>query len=221
MHESAQARQQMQSFGDMVRPFQGMFASQGIQNPMQGVYNILQTTAQLQSGTPQSKAQAAADLVKQFGVGIKDLDDALVGNTANAQPSDPRYEELLTKFNNMEGRLQVQDTAAQHDVNTETAKFVNETPFANDVRSVMADFMEQASRNNQKLTLQESYDRAIATRPDIQTILANRKKVADSGQHVQQSRRAGVVVPIASEGGGAPVEPNNLRGALEQAWDNG
>ena len=223
LQESAQARQQAGQFNEMIRPFQGMFAAQGVQNPMQGVYNILQTTAQLQNGTPQNKAQAAANLVKQFGVNIKDLDDALVGNVQDAQNqnADPRYDDLSRKYEALESRIQNQDQAAQHDINQETTKFLTETPFANDVRGVMADFMDQASTRGEKLTLKEAYDRAIATRPDIQTILANRQKTEDAKKHTQNARNAGVTVPINSDGDGVPAEPTNLRGALEQAWANG
>jgi len=223
MQESANARQQMASFSDMVKPFQGMFASQGVQNPMQGVYNVLQTTAQLQGGTPQNKAAAMAGLVKQFNVSIKDLDDALVGNVQAEQqaPTDARYDKLENEFKALQSRFHGQDQAEQAQINAETQTFLKETPFASDVRTVMADFMDLASKAGQKLTLKESYDRAIATRPDIQAILANRAKAESSTAHLNKSRAAGVIVPINSEGGGAAPKPTSLREALDAAWDEG
>ena len=222
MQDSASARQQMASFTDMVKPFQGMFASQGVQNPMQGVYNVLQTTAQLQTGTPQAKAVAMAGLVKQFGIGIKDLDDALVGAApAQEAPGDPRYDKLEQEFNSLKERFQGQDNAAQQAITDETAEFLKVTPFASDVKGVMATFFDVAHKNNEKLSLKEAYDRAIATRPDIQAIIANRKKADASSAHLNKSRAAGVVVPITSEGGGAAQKPTTLRGALDAAWDEG
>lgn len=222
MQESSNARQQMASFGEMVKPFQGMFASQGVQNPMQGVYNVLQTTAQLQNGTPQNKAAALAGLVRQFDVGIKDLDDALVGNVQAEQkaPSDPRYDALEQRYNQLEQRFQGQDNEAQAQINSETQAFLKDTPFANDVRGVMADFMDLAHKSGEKLSLKDAYARAVATRPDIQQIIANREKAEAGAKHLGKSRAAGVVVPINSEGGVAPA-PSTLRGALDAAWDQG
>lgn len=221
MQESAQARQLAQSFNQMVQPFQGMFAAQGATNAVHGVEQVLHSVAQLQGGTPAAKAAAAAQIIKQFGVGIRELDDALVGNAQAQPPADPRFDELQTKYDSLASRLQANDNEVQQQINIETNKFLGEKPFANDLRVTMADFMDLASRQGQKLTLQEAYDRALATRPDIQTILSNRAKAEAGKKNITNARKAGVIVPISSEGGGPPVAPANLRGALEAAWDNG
>lgn len=223
MTESAQARQHFAAFNNMVTPFQGMFAAQGVQNPLQGVHSILQTSAQLQGGTSQDKATAIVGLIKQFGVDIKTLDDALVGNTGTAsttaQAADPRYDALNEKISGMERHFQSQEAQAQQTVNTETEQFIKSHDFANDLRGTMADFMDVAAKNGRPLSLDDAYNHAIATRPDIQQILANRLKTANAQKHTAQARNAGSSVPITSDGGGQAKQPENLRQAIAEAWE--
>lgn len=223
MQESAHARQHMNAFSNMIQPFQPMFQAQGVRDPMQGVYDVLQTSAKLQGGTPAVKAATMAQLIKQFGVSITDLDNELVGNPIqdNTPPQDPRFAQLSEQVAGMQSYFNHQNQSAQNDVNTETNAFLTENEFANDLRQTMADFMDQASNQNQRLSLDEAYQRAIATRPDIQEILSNRKKVDSAGRNVRRARGAGVAIPISSDGSGVTPPPVNLRAAIADAFDNG
>ena len=223
MQESAHARQHMNAFSNMIQPFQPMFQAQGVQDPMQGVYEVLQTSAKLQGGTPAVKAATMAQMIKQFGVSITDLDNELVGNPIqdNTPPQDPRFTQLSEQVAGMQNYFNHQNQSAQNDVNTETNSFLTENEFANDLRQTMADFMDLASKQNQRLSLDEAYQRAIATRPDIQEILSNRKKVDSAGRNVRRARGAGVAIPISSDGSGVTPPPVNLRAAIADAFDNG
>lgn len=223
LQESATARHHLASFSAMIQPYQGVFAAQGIQDPLEGVKGVLQTTAQLQGGTPQTKAETVARLIKDFGVSITDLDNVLVGQPAPSAASeiqDPRLDTLMQQVNGMQSYFQQQGQTEQQRINDETNQFIQANEFASDLRGVMADFMDLASKQNQTLTLQQAYDRAVATRPDIQQILANRKQLESSAGNIAKARRAGSSVPSHSDGAGAPNEPTSLRGALAQAWDN-
>ena len=221
MQETASARQHQTAFNNMMQPFQPMFLAQGVKDPMQGVYEILQTSAQLQSGTPQTKAATMAGMIKPFGISIRDLDDAIVGSAPAAEvAADPRLEAMSKQINDMQGYFQQQNTAQQTTVNQETEKFLNENEFAKDLRSTMADFMDIAGRQNQKLTLQEAYDRAVNTRPDIVEILKNRATVTNSNQRMTRARSAGVTVPLSTSGGNNAVAPQSLRDSIADAFNN-
>lgn len=225
MNESAQSRQHMANFNNMIQPFQGMFQAQGIQNPLQGIYNVLQMSARLQGGSPQDKAATMAGMIKQFGVNITDLDNAIVGNKSAAGPqqagNDPRYDQLAQQVNGMQSFFTQQNQQQQDTITTETTAFLAANEFAPELRGVMADFMDMAAKQpGASLSLKEAYERAIATRPDIQQVLASRKKIADAGKHTQNARAAGVSVPINSNGGNAPAAPETLRDALVESWDS-
>lgn len=221
MQETAQARQHQTAFNNMMQPFQPMFLAQGVKDPMQGVYEILQTSAKLQNGTPHAKAATMAGMIKQFGISIRDLDDAIVGNAPAAEAAaDPRLDAMTKQINDMQGYFTRQNTDQQNTVNQETEKFLNENEFAKDLRTTMADFMDIAGRQNQRLTLQEAYDRAINTRPDIVEILKNRALVTNSNQRMTRARSAGVTVPLSTSGGNRALSPQSLRDSIADAFNN-
>jgi len=55
----------------------------------------------------------------------------------------------------------------------------------------MADFMDMAERNGQRLDLKQAYQRAISTRPDIQQVLSNRANSQQNGAALSNARVAG------------------------------
>lgn len=226
LNETAQARQFTQHFQRSIQPYEGMFRAQGV-DATTGIGNVLQTAAQLQMGTPSQRAQAVAGLINQFGVDIGTLDDLLVGNMPKAAESSPEVAQLQHQIAQMQqfiqgqqGQQQQQYRQQQQNIQGETNKFLAENEFASDLRNVMADFMDVAERQGQKMTLKEAYDRALYTRPDIQEIIANRAKANNNKRAVSGARRAAVSVP-QSHGTGAGAEaPASTREALLAAWDD-
>jgi hypothetical protein len=57
--------------------------------------------------------------------------------------------------------------------------------FFDDVRMVMADFLDMAASRNQQMSLQEAYDRACALNPEIAQIMAHRR----TSQGVRSNQR--------------------------------
>jgi uncharacterized protein YukE len=174
-------------------------------------------------GTPNQRAQAGAGLISQFGVDITTLDDMLVGTMPQASQASPEVSQLQAQIAQMQHYIQGQQgqqhqaqQAQRQTTHTETNKFITDNEFAGDLRNVMADFMDVAERQGQKMTLKDAYDRALYTRPDIQEIIANRaNKRAVSG-----ARRAGVSVPQAHGTGGSAPPPASTRDALLAAWED-
>ena len=221
LQDTSNARKTAEQFQRVIEPYQAMFAARGAPNALEGVQAVLNTAAQIQNGSPEIKAKAVAQLVKDFGVSIKDLDNALVGQpiTTNA-PSDPRLDQITNELNQVKQYFKQQDQQTQSSVQEETNKFLADNEFANDVRQEMADFMELYGRRKQRLTLQEAYNLAINSRPDIQEVIKNRDTASGSQSKVDAARRAGVSLPSSSNPNGeATPPPKDLRSAIENAWE--
>lgn len=225
-NETAQARKLSQSFGQLVQPYQGMFQAQGV-DVFTGINNTLQLAAQLQMGTPAQKAQACANIIQQFGVDITSLDDLLVGNAPTQQQLTPEFTQLQQQMGQMNQYMQnqqnqqtQQNQAEQNVINIETEAFIKKTPFAQDLRTTMADFMDMAEKNQQpKLTLQQAYERALGTRPDIQKIIQNRGDTTDNAEALLSAQDAAVSIPQNTGPAQGKVAPASMREALTDAWD--
>tara|TARA_R110000803_G_scaffold143108_1_gene209231 strand:+ start:329 stop:1333 length:1005 start_codon:yes stop_codon:yes gene_type:complete len=225
-NETTQARQLSTQFQQLTQPYESVFRAQGT-DTLTGINNALQMTAQLQMGTPEQKAQVATDIIKHFGIDIRALDDKLAGVATPAQEVSPQVAEMQQQLNNMNNYIQQQQYGQQqqvqqkqHVVNQETQKFIAETPFGNDLRMVMADFMDIAAKQGTSIDLKTAYDRALATRPDIQQILQQRNSSTQGANALQQANRAASSVPQSHVGGGVKQAPDSMRGALEDAWNS-
>lgn len=225
LNETTQARQLSQNFGNLVQPYQGMFQAQGV-DVFTGINNTLQLAAQLQMGTPQQKAQACANIIQQFGVDIGSLDDLLVGKAPTQQQQSPEFQQMQTQMNqmgqyiqNQQHNQQVTQQQEQARINTETETFIQSKPYANDMRNLMADFMDMAQNQNQPITLQVAYDRALGTRPDIQKLIQNSTDTQNNQTALQQAQNASVSLPQETVGGQGKAPATTMRGALEDAWN--
>ena len=223
MQESAQARQFSQQFGEQMGQYQGLFNSQGV-DAMGGIDAIMQTAAPLYGGTPQQKAEAVAGIIQQFGIDIATLDGLLVGE--QPAPVDPGMQALQDQINNMGQYIQnqqhgqqQQQVAQQQETSNEVEKFVAENEFAADLRGVMADFMGMAGQQGQQLSLVDAYQRAIATRPDIQQIIANRAQGQHNEQQLGKARTAATSIPQTSGINQAAPIAQTSREAIENAWN--
>jgi len=222
MHESAQARQFGQQFEQAMQPFQQLFTSQGV-DAMTGLNELMQTAAPLYGGTPQQKAETIAQLINQFGIDITTLDDLLVGN--QAEPLSPEMQGMQEQINSMGQFMQQQQQGQQQqfqqqqvEVNTEVETFVKANEFAGDLRGVMADFMKMAADQGQKLSLPDAYQRAIATRPDIQKVLSDRAAGIHNQAVIGNARQAASSVPQIGGNEEATQPPGTMREAIVDAW---
>ena len=229
MKTTAQARHFQQDFGRMTQPYQNMFQAQGV-DTMTGINNVLQTAATLQGGNVQQKAQAAAQLIRDFGIDIATLDDLIVGNMPQQQAQvSPEIQQLRDQLTQQQGYInqqqqgqQQQAQNAQNVIQGEVEAFMSDpkNEFAADVRPAMRQFMQYAAQSNENLSLSDAYKRAISTRPDLQQIISNRASGQNSAQALSAARRAGV--SIAQNGKTMPRGAGNQtsREMMVDAWDN-
>jgi hypothetical protein len=212
-------------FKQMLTPYEPHFASIGM-SADQGVSAALQMAAVLISGPAKQKAEMLSQMIKDYGVDIGMLDDMIVGQMPAAQ--SPEVQAMQGQIDQLNQYIQNQQQGQHHQVQQQQSQrdqevdtFIANNEFANDLRIVMADFIDMAERQpGGKLTLEQAYQRAIATRPDIQQIIAGRTTSESGANALSSARRAATSVPQV--GGATPPAPANqsTRAALLDAWDN-
>jgi hypothetical protein len=220
LQETAEARRTHEAFKQITSPYQPLFQAEGV-DPIQGVGNLLRTTAMLASGPPGTKAQIVAGIIKTYGVDIATLDALLSGHQAPAatQPQapmrDPRVDDILARFNAAEARkAQVVEQQAMEQLSA-----VEQQEFFHDVRDEMADILEVASRRGLPMTAMDAYNRAIAIHPEVSRVLEQRRAAANSNGSTQRAMAAASSVKGSPTA--APTAPSgqSLQDDIAAAWD--
>jgi hypothetical protein len=214
--ESAQARQSHEKFKETISPYEQLFRAEGVE-PLQGIGNLMRTTAALATGAPQTKAQIVASIIKTYGVDIATLDALLAGQGAPPQQAyqqppprefrDPRLDALLEQ--------QTQRTRQQA---AEAIAEVEQQEFFEDVRDEMADILEVASRRGIAMTAEQAYNRAIAINPETSRVIDQRRAAANQGS-TQRAREAASSIKAQPATGVESTADRGVYGAVEDAWN--
>ena len=200
----------------VLQPFNQLFAMNG--GPAQTLPGLLQTASILQMGAPQQKAKMVADLIKQFGVDIGTLDSMLVGEAPQQNPEDQVskiVDQRMQQF--IQQQQEAQNRQQMGVVNSEIEQFSTDpkNEFYRDVRGDMADLLDLAAKRGQSMSLSDAYQKACAMNPQISQILASRT----SSQSAAQKRSAASSISGSPGGPGGSPEAQDIRSALELAWD--
>lgn len=221
--ETAEARRTHDQFKQLTNSYAPVFAAEGVQDPMQGIQGLVSITAELQNGSPAQKAQRIAAFVRHYGVDINMLDSALAGEETQ-DPQATQFQQMLDQrlapVNQLMTQLQQSQAQQQEQVYTSANQSIAEfgadpkNEFFDDVRMVMADFMDIARQNNQPMSLQEAYDRACAINPEISGIIAS-KRTQEMAQTnavaAQKKRNAGSSITGRRQGVSAGNEDLSMR----------
>ena len=219
--EGAKRAQQMDS---VLHPYQQYFAMNG-GNAGQQVQELLQTASVLQMGSPVQRAQAVAQIISQFGVDIDTLDRMIVGEAPDPQKQNQesvqrQIDEALAPYRQQEQTNQQQmyerQMALANQAGQEVTQFSNDATheFYREVRGDMADILDLAANKGQPMTMQEAYRRACLLSTDVQNIIASRQKA-----ELERKRKASSSVSGNLGGPGGSAMPQDMRGAIEMAWD--
>ena len=199
LRNTAEARHFHQEFNTAISSFEQNIRAAGV-SPIQAVQSLFTTEHKLRNGDTGTKAGALVDLIMSYGVDIEALDSALLARTQGRgvpQPQaqqiqqpmrDPRLDPILERFER-------QEQAALAALEDETTEFLNNPAmeFAWDVKDDMADILDLAAKRNQKITLQDAYNRAIMLHPEVSEIVQRRKTVntaASTSEAAQRAKRA-------------------------------
>lgn len=227
--ESAQARQLVNQFTDMIQPYRARMESVGLP-PIQAVGELLKADHILTTSPPAKRAQFMASLIKEYGVDIRELDNALAGQPA-ADPTADRLEQLVAQrlqpfqqfVQQQAQQAAMQRQAEQQQTNqtiqsmaADSAKF----PHFFDVKDDMADLIEMQARRGQYLTLEQAYARAVSMNPELTAQSARRQAAEAANSRAQRALNASVSVGGAPNGGPSARAPgSDLRGTIESAFE--
>jgi hypothetical protein len=234
LYESAQARQLMGQLTETLNPYMTRIQEAGVP-PLQMIGNLLNTEAGLATGSPVQRAQIVANLVRQYGVDIQALDSALAGAPIEPSPDtniqhtvQSLLQRELAPFHQMmqtaQQRQQQAAMEAQEIANQETDAFGQDpkNEFFNDVRQEMADLIEVANRRGFALSLNQAYEQAVQLSPKVREVIQmrqQRQNAIGASSVARRARAASVSISGAPVNDNSGAPPEDLRGALEAAWE--
>lgn len=235
LNDSAAARRWAGDFGKIVGPYEHLIRSAGV-TPMQAVQNLVNTAAQLQTGTAAQKVHLIGTMIKTYGVDIAGLDHWLAGKQPpkETQQNDGLLQEIdkrLRPVQEFMGRLSNSQRQSEQELaqasQTEAEQFFSdpENEFAADLKDDMADILELAANRGREMTLKQAYDIACSQHPDIAKVINQRSeaaRTAKEAENLARSRRAASSQSAGTPGsvGGSGGRPANRREAIAQAWED-
>jgi hypothetical protein len=229
LRETAEARRLAEEFQNTIRPFEPLIASQN-STPIQAVKNLMTSAAGLTIGTPLQKAQIVTNIIRQYGVDIQALDQLLVGETPQAGP-DPQIQQYLQQqlapvqqfVAQLQQQKQQYEQTHTQQLQSEIAEFSQTADFFEDVREHMADLLEVASRRGQSMSLQQAYDIACRSNPDVAPLYTRKEAVQQASvrqQEIQSKKRTASSISGAQRTSPPPSGESSIRDALEAAWED-
>ena len=231
LQKSADARNAVSQFEQMISPYTPLMQAEGVTDPMQAINGLLQTTAALSLGSPAQKAQKIANLIAHYGVDIQTLDSVLAGEPAQ-DPQQTQLEQMLNQrlapVDQLLQRVNQAEQQSQQQLAQENAQTIEQ--FASDpknvhfeaVREVMADFLDMAAAHNQGMTLEQAYERACMAVPEVaQQVMAQRAQGVAGQQAQTLAGKTAAAASVHGQSGPAATagieEGSSMREALEQA----
>lgn len=176
MQQTTEARRLADNFVRTVEPYRMLMQAEGVNDPLQAVDGLLKTATTLSMGSQTQKAQRLAQLVQHYGVDIEALDKALAGTLPTNTEEDRLnrlLEQRLQPYNQIVQQWEQAQQYQQYEVQQNAIQHVNEMaqnpqfPYFEEVRTVMADFVDLAAANGQNLSLEDAYQRACMAVPHV------------------------------------------------------
>jgi hypothetical protein len=227
LQETTEARKFAEAVSQAVNPYMAMIQSEG-GTPVTAIASLFQTAGALRTAPPAQKAQLVASLVKQFGIDVGMLDQALVGMGPQVDPMEERINQRVNqaiapiqqRYQQME-QMQQQEAQAQSQAAINAVEnFINSQPYGDVVRADMADIMDYATKRGMTMTLEQCYRKACELHPEV-SVLVNRQQQTQQLQQnsnaAQAARNRAVSVSGSPAGGGMAQEQgaDDIRGAIE------
>lgn len=226
MQETAQARQVHDYLSHLQQSFAPALQAEGV-DVLTASANLMQLSSRLRFGTPPEKAMLAAQIIRNYGVDVNALADALDGIPAQALPNqgqqqpmmqDPRVDQL---FEQLSAMRQNREQQIIEKATSEVETFGDDKEFFEDVREDMADILDLATKRGIDLPLDQAYERACRLHPEISKVLVAREKAAQAGNlkgSTQRAREAASSVR-GTPSGVSTAQPSSLRATIEAAME--
>jgi hypothetical protein len=232
VQETGPARQLGEQFWERIQPFMGAIQAEGV-DPLTAVENLLTFGTRMRLGTPGERALTIANIVKAYGVGIEDLDNALVNGrvpqSQQANGHDPQYvqqavqQALQPLYQAAQARQAQLQQAAEEHTRAEIEAFAADPKhkYFPDLRGIMADLVDVAQKNGGDISYEDAYQRAALLHPEISKVIIAQRQGVNAHQLTQAAQRAKAaavsVNGAAPVGNPAPGEPTSIRESIEAA----
>jgi hypothetical protein len=231
LQDSSTARKGMDQLNQVLAPHREGLIAAGVPDPFQMIGSLLATESTMRIGSQQQKAEAAASLIKQYGIDIRTLDSVLTGQQPQQNPNGDLEAIIEQRMAPVNQFLQQQQFAQQQSQlhNEQNAahsvtEFSNSAEFINDVRMDMADLLDMAAQRGQELSLEDAYKKACAIHPEVSKVLAERDNQARimGTQNDVAAKRAAASASITGRPAGqaAGNAGMSLRDSIADAWDS-
>lgn len=215
LSESAASRKFHDEFRTALTPYQTLL---GGQDPIKATTQLMQMAHNLQFGPANQKAALVAHLVKQFGVDIGALDQALAGQPQQAQQGQPQAMDAQAIAAQVRQQMMAEMQQRQAQEQSQKAhqsveQFGASKEFFADVRETMAKLLQGGVVDS----LEKAYDAACQLHPDVSAALKQRAEAEQAKAKLastQQARAASSSVKSQPAGAAAPQQGLSRRDAL-------
>jgi hypothetical protein len=237
--ETNTIREQSKQFNEIVQPHMARLQSLNM-TPLQAFSHLMRSDYILTSAPAPQRAQYMAKMIKDYGIDIRALDEALSGQGSTApDPVAAQVERMLQErltplqqfLSNQQQVAQYQEQQLQQEAATTIDQIAQDNikfPHFESVREDMADLIEMNARRNVFITPEQAYTRAVAMNPELGAQLAQQ---ANNGRQLQQAhslndraqRALAASSSVSGAPGGSPVGGVNanmsLRDTVEAAFN--
>ena len=211
----------IRQFAENLSPFINE-AIQGGVNPAQYIGNVMATERRLRSPDLEQKFTALIEIADQYGIPLRDIINQSVGKevltkaTPQTAAIPPQIQQELEESRRF--RQQQQERALQQEIES----FSKDKEFFEDVKSIMADFMDSGRAKS----LADAYEQACWVHPDVRKVMLERdtsekkkgdlkqRQTAASGAKVKASGTADVTV---DDDGDDSIEATVRKAMIEAA----
>lgn len=228
LQESAPARRLQQEFQQVFAPAEHLMRSRGLQ-PTQMISQYVQADQMLSHPDQRVKANAAVQLLRNYGMDIQAFAAAWDGAPANesqAQQFNPRdfaaqvEQNVIQRFT--QRRQQQQEARLTREIETFAADPKNE--FFEDVGAEVLAILQAANQRSSPIALKDAYERAVWANPETRDILSKRQAAETAkaqAASTQQARRAASSVKSSPSTAGATAKrtPQTHREMIEDAYE--
>jgi hypothetical protein len=224
---------------NVIAPHQDLIRAQN-STPLHAIDNLMKTASSLARGDARLKAHTVAQIIQNYGVDIKTLDEILskgpIQQQGQPSPNDapPAWARPMFQFmNEVQQTKQQRDQQMQETAQTAIDEAKESLPYFEDLQQEVADILEVNWRRGRTVTVKQAYDLAVNNNPDIKKLIprsngqspknqqnGNRSSVSQAASTLAKARRASSAVSGGPAGGDGKTTPKTRREALEQAFDD-
>lgn len=234
LQETAQARELVGALNQITAPHAERIRAQG--GGLQAINNLLQADHLLATGAPAQKAAFLAKMVKDYGVDVAELDNALAGQLQGKsnqfadiqQMIQQAIQPMMAPIQNWQ-QQQAQDAIrAQQEMLAKVQRMELDPKYEHFpvVRELMADLVDMHAKRGLALELEDAYNMAVQAHPETSKIERERAEQEAARQVLQRNQEAvakarGAAVSVGSSvptGSPAPAGGLTLRDTIEAAF---